>query len=84
VVGHEGITTRGVVRERRWTWRDIHDIRVEEFTDRPLGAPARSCVWVYNVEGRRFMLSHVNDLQVDVHAEVAAIRAVWLELLGAG
>jgi hypothetical protein len=72
VVGPEGITAQGVVRERRIAWADIHDIRPEPSRNTPLWV-----VWVYDHTGRRFLLPQVNNEQMADPAEVEALLAAW-------
>lgn len=77
VVGEDGIAVRGAVRVRRWAWRDIHSIEVEELRDVRSAHHARIFLMIYDATGRRVRLPHVNDLWVDVYAEAAVIRAAW-------
>jgi hypothetical protein len=77
VVGEDGIAVRGALRVRRWAWRDIHSIEVEELRDVRSAHHARIFLMLYDATGRCVRLPHVNDLWVDVYAEAAAIRAVW-------
>jgi hypothetical protein len=72
LLGPDGITAKGALRVRRIAWADIHDIRPEPSKDRPLWV-----VRVYDRSGRRFVLPHVNNEQVDDPAEVEAIIDAW-------
>jgi hypothetical protein len=72
LLGPDGITARGALRVRRIAWADIHDIRPEPSKDRPLWV-----VRVYDRTGRRFVLPHVNNEQMDDPAEVEAIIDAW-------
>ncbi|MFE9450470.1 PH domain-containing protein [Streptomyces sp. NPDC006739] len=71
-----GISRRGAVRSRAWAWSDIYDVRVEEnpVSDPFNGAPRRPA-FLYDREGRRFLLPHLDEWQLpDPCAEVAALR----------
>jgi hypothetical protein len=72
LLGPAGITAKGALRVRRIAWADIHDIRPEPSKDSPLWV-----VRVYDRTGRRFVLPHVNNEQVDDPAEVEAIIDAW-------
>ncbi|MEU9452292.1 PH domain-containing protein [Streptomyces sp. NPDC048277] len=67
-----GITAQGAVRARTWTWSEVYDIRVEPV---PRGSGRMAPQWLtylYDFEGRRFLLPHLNDWQLaDPYTEVA-------------
>ncbi|MFI1768489.1 PH domain-containing protein [Streptomyces sp. NPDC020800] len=74
LVGARGITARRAVTERGRAWHEIYDIRAE-----PVPNAARSArkwiTYLYDTEGRRFVLPHMDDLQLDdPPTEVAALR----------
>ncbi|MGW2746704.1 hypothetical protein [Streptomyces sp. NPDC001450] len=74
LVGARGITARRAVTERSRAWHEIYDIRAE-----PVPNAAKSArtwfTYLYDTEGRRFVLPHMDDWQLDdVPAEVAALR----------
>jgi hypothetical protein len=73
-VGVDGVATRGAFRVRRWAWHDIYDLRVET---RPgqRGADAKSLTFLYDNDGRRALLPHLDDWQLpDLWAEVADLH----------
>jgi len=75
-VDADGVTVRGAFRERRRAWHDIYDLRVEE---RPKQgrADARWWTWLYDNDGRRLLLPHVDDWQLpDLRAEIDELRAL--------
>ncbi|MGI5455979.1 PH domain-containing protein [Streptomyces sp. CA-249302] len=67
-----GVTAQWAVRSRSWTWQQVYDIRVEPA---PRGSGRMAPQWlayVYDFEGRRFLLPHLNDWQLDdPYAEVS-------------
>ncbi|MEU6199439.1 PH domain-containing protein [Streptomyces sp. NPDC047061] len=69
-----GITAQGPVRARSWTWSEVYDIRVEQA---PRGSGRTAPQWItylYDFQGRRFLLPHLNDWQLDdPYAEVAEL-----------
>ncbi|MFJ8489864.1 PH domain-containing protein [Streptomyces sp. NPDC094038] len=69
-----GITARGPLRARSWAWSEVYDIRVEQA---PRGSGREAPQWLtylYDFQGRRFLLWHLNDWQVDdPYAEVAEL-----------
>ncbi|MFF5002140.1 PH domain-containing protein [Streptomyces phaeochromogenes] len=71
-VGPDGIAVRTAVSERKRSWHDIYDIRVEP-TPRSGGPSARRYVTLlYGNDGRRLGLPHLDDWQLDdPHTEVA-------------
>ncbi|MFJ9816910.1 PH domain-containing protein [Streptomyces sp. NPDC101151] len=77
LVSADGITQRGAVRARSWAWPDIYDIRIEA-TGNGSTAPRRPA-YLYDFDGRRHLLPHLNDWQLDdPYAEVADLRtAAW-------
>ncbi|MGW7524697.1 PH domain-containing protein [Streptomyces sp. NPDC054783] len=76
VVTARGITRQGPLRARTWAWSAVYDIRIENSGSRPLNAHPRWPAYLYDSEGRRFLLPQVNEWQLDdPYAEVAALRA---------
>ncbi|WP_327696497.1 hypothetical protein [Streptomyces sp. NBC_00459] len=75
LVGAHGVSVRGAVIERRWAWHDIYDIRTQPVPK----APAHGRKWLvhlYDTDGRRFLLPHLDDWQLDdPPAEVDELRA---------
>ncbi|MFF4039906.1 hypothetical protein [Streptomyces sp. NPDC001816] len=74
LIGARGITARRALTERSRAWHEIYDIRAE-----PVPNAAKSArkwfTFLYDTEGRRFVLPHMDDWQLDdVPAEVAALR----------
>ncbi|MEW1779650.1 PH domain-containing protein [Streptomyces sp. NPDC086777] len=69
-----GITAQGPVRARSWAWSEVYDIRVEQ-AQRGSGRTAPQWLtYLYDIRGRRFLLWHLNDWQVDdPYAEVAEL-----------
>ncbi|MEU9395002.1 PH domain-containing protein [Streptomyces sp. NPDC048324] len=69
-----GITVQGRLRSRSWYWADVYDIRVEPA---PRGSGSQGPRWLtylYDVEGRRHLLWHLDDRQVgDPYAEVSEL-----------
>ncbi|MER6083586.1 PH domain-containing protein [Streptomyces sp. NPDC001833] len=69
-----GITAQGPVRARTWAWSEVYDIRVEQS---PRGSGRMAPQWLtylYDFQGRRFLLWHLNDWQLDdPYAEVAEL-----------
>ncbi|MER7178704.1 PH domain-containing protein [Streptomyces hyaluromycini] len=69
-----GITAQGPLRSRTWAWSEVYDIRVEQA---PRGSGRTTPQWLtylYDFEGRRFLLWHLNDWQLDdPYAEVAEL-----------
>ncbi|MER5753150.1 PH domain-containing protein [Streptomyces sp. NPDC002088] len=67
-----GLTTQGPVRSRSWAWPEVYDIRVER-APRGSGRMApRWLTYLYDFEGHRFQLPHLNDWQLDdPYAEVS-------------
>ncbi|MEU9150252.1 PH domain-containing protein [Streptomyces sp. NPDC048417] len=60
-----GITARGPLRSRTWAWHEVYDIRVERA---PRGSGRMAPQWLtylYDFQGRRFLLPHLNDWQLD-------------------
>jgi hypothetical protein len=73
-VTEAGITAQGPLRSRTWAWHEVYDIRVEHH---PRGKGRSAPQWVtrlYDVEGRRFLLPHLDDRQLDdPYAEVSEL-----------
>ncbi|MEV0483925.1 PH domain-containing protein [Streptomyces sp. NPDC050508] len=73
-VGADGVATRGAFRVRRWAWHDIYDLRIEA---RPgqRSADVKSLTYLYDNDGRRARLPHLDDWQLpDLWAEVADLH----------
>ncbi|MEU2773435.1 PH domain-containing protein [Streptomyces sp. NPDC007162] len=69
-----GITAQGPVRARTWAWSEIYDIRVEQAPRGSGRAAPQWLTYLYDVQGRRFLLWQLNDWQVDdPYAEVAEL-----------
>ncbi|MEU5598591.1 hypothetical protein [Streptomyces sp. NPDC020298] len=64
------------LRVRKWTWREIDDLRVE--TDgNARGSAPRHRAWLYDSAGRRISLPNVNERFVaDLRAEVEVLRGI--------
>ncbi|MEU6776336.1 PH domain-containing protein [Streptomyces sp. NPDC046759] len=76
VVTPRGITRQGPLRTRTWAWSAVYDIRVENTGSRPMNGQPRWPAFLYDSEGHRFLLPHINEWQLDDPcAEVAALRA---------
>ncbi|MET9911236.1 PH domain-containing protein [Streptomyces sp. NPDC006476] len=73
-VTEAGITAQEALRSRTWAWHEVYDIRVEH---NPRGEGRSAPQWpayLYDFEGRRFLLPHLDDRQVDdPYAEVSAL-----------
>ncbi|MGW3035746.1 PH domain-containing protein [Streptomyces sp. NPDC001178] len=69
-----GITAQGALRSRTWAWHEVYDIRVERA---PRGSGRMAPQWLtylYDLEGRRFLLRHLDDWQLDdPYAEVSEL-----------
>jgi hypothetical protein len=69
-----GITAQGPIRSRTWAWHEVYDIRVQPA---PRGSGRMAPQWLtylYDLEGRRFLLPHLNDWQLDdPYAEVTSL-----------
>ena len=76
LVDARGVVVRGAVIERRWAWHDIYDIRTQPVPKAPSNG-RKWLVHLYDTDGRRFLLPHVDDWQLDdPPAEVDELRAV--------
>ncbi|MGW2568783.1 PH domain-containing protein [Streptomyces sp. NPDC001537] len=71
-VSASGVTAQGNLRSRSWAWHEVYDIRVEQA---PRGTGKLGPQWLsylYDLEGRRFLLRHLDDWQLaDPYAEVS-------------
>jgi hypothetical protein len=69
-----GVTAQGPVRSRTWAWHEVYDIRVEPA---PRGSGRLVPQWLtylYDLDGRRYLLPHLNDWQLDdPHTEVSEL-----------
>ncbi|MEU7119371.1 PH domain-containing protein [Streptomyces zaomyceticus] len=80
----KGIRVRGMVRNRRLAWEDIHDIRAVPNPSAGMGqGQPRTISFMYGHDGRRIQLMYVDDNNVAVEREIAALRAAWEGLRGA-
>ncbi|MGW1623390.1 PH domain-containing protein [Streptomyces sp. NPDC002172] len=69
-----GITAQGPIRARSWTWSEVYDIRVEQAPRGSGRAAPQWLTYLYDFQGRRFLLPHLNDWQVDdPYTEVAEL-----------
>ncbi|MFE5032155.1 PH domain-containing protein [Streptomyces sp. NPDC056683] len=69
-----GITAQGPVRARSWAWAEVYDIRVEHAPRGSGRAAPQWLTYLYDFQGRRFLLPHLDDWQVDdPYAEVAEL-----------
>ncbi|WP_327403032.1 hypothetical protein OG194_24985 [Streptomyces sp. NBC_01288] len=75
IVGTDGITARGTLRSVTRTWHTVYDIRPELNHAGKLDG-SEWLTYLYDVQGRRFLLPYVDDWQLpDFHAEIADLRA---------
>ncbi|MFF4254010.1 PH domain-containing protein [Streptomyces sp. NPDC001663] len=69
-----GITAQWPLRSHTWAWHEVYDIRVQPS---PRGSGRLAPQWLthlYDMEGRRFRLPHLDDWQLDdPFAEVSAL-----------
>jgi hypothetical protein len=76
VVTAAGVIRQGPLRARTWAWPAVYDLRVEPSGSNVLSTQPRWPAYLYDTEGRRFLLPHINEWQLeDPYAEVAALRA---------
>ncbi|MFD5542344.1 PH domain-containing protein [Streptomyces sp. NPDC127079] len=69
-----GITAQGPVRARTWAWSEIYDIRVEQAPRGSGRAAPQWLTYLYDFQGRRFLLWQLNEWQLDdPYAEVAEL-----------
>jgi hypothetical protein len=69
-----GITAQWAVRSRIWTWQEAYDIRVEHTPRGSGNAAPQWLAYLYDFEGRRFLLPQMDDWQLDdPYAEVAEL-----------
>ncbi|MEV6942053.1 PH domain-containing protein [Streptomyces sp. NPDC051172] len=67
-----GITVQGRLRSRSWAWQNVYDIRVERAPRGTNGMGPQWLTYLYDVEGRRRLLWHLDDWQLaDPYAEVS-------------
>jgi hypothetical protein len=80
----DGITARGALLTRARAWHEVYDIRVEPNPHKNGAYQPRLLTYVYDTDGHRLRLPHVDDLQLqDVGTEVADLRAVAARHRGA-
>ncbi|MFE2427065.1 PH domain-containing protein [Streptomyces sp. NPDC059373] len=82
LIGPDGITVIGVLRQHRLPWADIHDIRVEPLADWRSRAGAQWVVRAYTHTGRRYALPHVDSEQLDTPADAEPVHTAWLQHRG--
>ncbi|WP_445280634.1 PH domain-containing protein [Streptomyces sp. DSM 118148] len=76
LVDPDGITVRRALTERTRAWSAIYDIRAEPVHN-ALRYDRHWLTYVYDTEGRRLLLPHIDDWQLDnPPAEVAGLLAV--------
>ncbi|MGW5458602.1 PH domain-containing protein [Streptomyces sp. NPDC003996] len=76
LVDPDGITVRRALTERTRAWSAIYDIRAEPVPN-AMGSARRWLAYLYDTEGRRLLLPHIDDWQLDnPPAEVAGLLAV--------
>ncbi|AZM49845.1 hypothetical protein DMB38_32320 [Streptomyces sp. WAC 06738] len=80
-----GVRVRGVVRQRSLAWAQIQDLRIEPNPGAGTQSHAPEVLTcAYGPDGSRLPLPYLDDRHVDVDREVAALRAHWERLRGAG
>jgi hypothetical protein len=79
VISREGVTVKGLKRERRTAWRDIQGIEIEPGP----GSHPRMLAVMYDRQGHRTALPHLDDRNVaSLEDEVLALCAQWKRLRG--
>lgn len=74
LVGQHGVTARRALTECTRAWPDIYDIRAEHIPKAASHA-RKWLTYLYDTDGRRFLLPHLDDWQLDdPRAEVAGLR----------
>ncbi|MFD8304160.1 PH domain-containing protein [Streptomyces sp. NPDC059690] len=69
-----GVTVQGRLRSRSWEWREVYDIRVEPAPRGAGSAGPRWLAFLYDFQGRRHLLWHIDDRQLDdPYAEVSEL-----------
>ncbi|MES5821570.1 PH domain-containing protein [Streptomyces sp. RG80] len=75
VVTADGITVRGAHLERHRAWHDIYDLRVEALPSSAHYQGPKYATFLYDTEGRRILLPHVDDRQLeDPWTEIAGLK----------
>jgi hypothetical protein len=82
LVGPDGLTAIGALRQRRFAWADIHDLRVEPVADWRSRPDGQWVVRAYDHTGRRFALPHVDGEQLVSPADAEPIHTAWTERRG--
>lgn len=83
LVGPHGITVRRAMTERTRAWQDVYDIRAEP-VPHATSYQRKWLTYLYDTDGRRFLLPHVDGWQLkDPPGEVAELRAVAARHRGA-
>ncbi|MCZ0988448.1 hypothetical protein [Streptomyces diastatochromogenes] len=84
LVGARGITARRALTERSRTWHEIYDIRAEPVPTRTAYAD-KWITYLYDTDGRRFFLPHMDGGQLDdPPTEVAALKEAAARHRGMG
>ncbi|MGW2522518.1 PH domain-containing protein [Streptomyces sp. NPDC001617] len=60
-----GVTVQGRLRRRTWSWHEVYDIRVEPAPRGSGRLAPRWLAYLYDSEGRRVLLRHLDDWQLD-------------------
>ena len=88
ITSRDGIIIQGLLRTRRFAWRDVRDIRVEPSPGPGTArfAPKKAAV-LYGRRGKRTILPYLNDVTLadrglSLHAEVEHMRGLWQQLRG--
>lgn len=84
LVGARGITARRALTERSRSWHEIYDIRVEPIPNRTAYAH-KWITYLYDTDGRRFVLPHMDGGQLDdPPTEVATLKEAAARHRGMG
>ncbi|MFF3845989.1 PH domain-containing protein [Streptomyces sp. NPDC002328] len=75
LVSAQGITVRGRLLTRTRPWRDVYALRTDPRRTDTHSLEPRLPVHLYDTEGRRYLLPHLDDWQLDdVEGELTALR----------
>lgn len=75
LVTARGITVRGRLLTRTRLWRDVYALRIEPRRTDTHSLEPRLPVHLYDTEGRRYLLPHLDDWQLDdVEAELTDLQ----------
>ncbi|MGW2701201.1 PH domain-containing protein [Streptomyces sp. NPDC001340] len=84
LVGARGVTARRALTERSRAWHDIYDIRAERIPNSNAYAD-KWITYLYDTDGRRFVLPHMDGRQLDdPPTEVARLREAAARHRGMG